>query len=60
MPVPHLTDLDEDSDDTILHEESVDEHRIGHGVEGRCQASQVVTVSISETLRRDEPFGAAI
>ena len=60
MPVPHLIDLDEDSDDSIVIEEDVDEHRIGHGVKGRCQASQVYAVSISETLRIDGPCGAAI
>ncbi|KAK0512374.1 hypothetical protein JMJ35_005502 [Cladonia borealis] len=32
--VPHLIDLDEDSDDSVFNEEFVDENRIGHGVEG--------------------------
>lgn len=32
--VPHLIDLDDDSDDSMFNEELVDENRIGHGVEG--------------------------
>lgn len=32
--VPHLIDLDEDSDDSMFNEEFIDEDRIGHGVKG--------------------------
>ena len=60
VPVPHLIDLDEDSEDSIFNEDIADEHRIDHGVEGRCQASQDGTVFISETLPIDELYGAAI